>query len=171
MNRQKKVVITTYGHDRTIDKIAVSIFEEANGYGRESDAASYCHMINTLELKGESWVYARAIPDNTPFLLDSFLPDDFVGTILSLDPRAFQLVLRESENRTIAKAIKSASDEVREKVFSNMSERAVKTLKEDMEFMGHVRFSDVDDAQKEILDTIRHLRNCGEIVIARSCED
>lgn len=84
-----------------------------------------------------------------------------------LDDRATQKVLREVEQQELAIALKNASENVQDKIFSNMSRRAAEMLKEDMEFMGPVRLVDVVEAQKKIVEIIRRLEDAGEIVIAR----
>jgi flagellar motor switch protein FliG len=65
-------------------------------------------------------------------------------------------------------SLKAASDEVKNKVFSNMSERAGTMLKEELEFMGPTKLKDVEDAQQRIIETIRKMEEEGEIVIGGS---
>ena len=59
-----------------------------------------------------------------------------------------------------------ASEELRDKIFKNMSERAATLIEEDMEFMGPVRVADVEAAQQRIVDIVRRLEDAGEIIIA-----
>jgi flagellar motor switch protein FliG len=75
-------------------------------------------------------------------------------------------VLKEIENEELALALKTASEELREKIFKNMSERASQLIKEDMEFMGPVRVSDVESAQQKIVDVVRRLEDAGEVIIS-----
>lgn len=86
--------------------------------------------------------------------------------IRMVDGKGIQAVLREIDNDELALALKTASDELKEKIFSNMSERASQLIKEDMEYMGPVRVSDVENAQQRIVDVVRRLEEAGEIVIA-----
>jgi flagellar motor switch protein FliG len=88
--------------------------------------------------------------------------------ILRVDDRGIQAMLKEIENEELAIALKTASDELKEKIFRNMSERAAQLIKEEMEFMGPVRVSDVEAAQQRIVDVVRRLEDAGEIVIAGS---
>ncbi len=88
-----------------------------------------------------------------------------------LDDRAVQLVLRQVDTKDLALALKGASQEVQEKIFRNMSQRAAQMLKEDMEYMGPVRARLVNEAQQKIVNIIRRLEEAGEIVIARGGED
>jgi len=82
-----------------------------------------------------------------------------------------QLVLRQVDTKDLALALKGASQEVQEKIFRNMSQRAAQMLKEDMEYMGPVRARLVNEAQQKIVNVIRRLEEAGEIVIARGGED
>mgnify|MGYP001770775751 CR=1 FL=1 len=91
--------------------------------------------------------------------------------IVTLDNRAIQRVIREVENDDLRLALKVASEEVQEVVFSNMSSRMAETFKEEMEFMGPVRLKDIEEAQTRIVASIRRLEEVGEIVIARGGGD
>jgi len=86
--------------------------------------------------------------------------------ILLVNDKGIQAVLKEIDNDELALALKTASDELREKIFRNMSDRAVQLIKEDMEYMGPVRISDVEAAQQRIVDVVRRLEDAGEIIIA-----
>ena len=87
--------------------------------------------------------------------------------IVLLDCRSIQKVLRETDQQTLAKALKGVDTEVQDKIFCNMSKRAASMLKEDMEFMGPVRLEDVEAAQAQIVRTIFYLEDKGDISIAR----
>lgn len=91
--------------------------------------------------------------------------------IVTLDGRAIQRVVRESDNEDLKLSLKVASDEVKEIVFRNMSKRMVETFQEEMEYMGPVRLRDVEEAQSRIVAVIRRLEETGDIVIARGGGD
>lgn len=82
-----------------------------------------------------------------------------------VDGKGIQAVLKEVDNEELAMALKTASDELKAKIFSNMSERAAQLIKEDMQFMGPVKVSDVEAAQQRIVDIVRRLEEAGEIII------
>lgn len=82
-----------------------------------------------------------------------------------VDDKGIQAVLKEVDNDELALALKTASEELKSKIFKNMSERASQLIKEDMEFMGPVRVSDVESAQQRIVDVVRRLEDAGEIII------
>ncbi|HVV27727.1 MAG TPA: flagellar motor switch protein FliG [Rhizomicrobium sp.] len=83
-----------------------------------------------------------------------------------LDPGSIQTLLRNIEKDKLALALKGATDSLRDVFFSNMSERAGKILREDMEAMGPVRLKDVDEAQIRMVNVAKDLANKGEIMIA-----
>ncbi len=86
--------------------------------------------------------------------------------IILVDGKGIQAVLREVDNSELALSLRTASEELRQKIFDNMSERAATLIKEDMEFMGPVRVTEVETAQQRIVDIVRRLEEAGEIVIA-----
>lgn len=87
--------------------------------------------------------------------------------ILMLDDRAIQKILQKVDQQTLAKALKGTDTEIQAKFFRNMSRRTASMLKEDMEWMGPVRLSDVENCQSEILKIIIRLEDKGEIVISK----
>lgn len=91
--------------------------------------------------------------------------------IVTLDNRSIQRVIRDVENEDLQLSLKVSSEEVKDTVFHNMSQRMAETFKEEMEFMGPVRLRDVEEAQMRIVAVIRRLEESGEIVIARGGGD
>lgn len=83
-----------------------------------------------------------------------------------LDPQGIQTLLRAVNKDQLGLALKGASDNLRDLFFSNMSERAAKILREDMQTMGPVRLKDVDQAQQAMVNTAKDLAAKGEILIA-----
>ena len=83
-----------------------------------------------------------------------------------LDPGSIQTLLRHVEKDKLGLALKGATDGLRDVFFSNMSERAGKILRDDMEAMGPVRLKDVDEAQMRMVNIAKDLANKGEIMIA-----
>lgn len=91
--------------------------------------------------------------------------------IVTLDKSSIQRVLREVDNEQLVLALKGASEEVSTVVYANLSKRAADTVREDIEFMGPVRLSTVEEAQHKIVGVIRKLEEAGEIVIGRGDSD
>ena len=90
-----------------------------------------------------------------------------IDILLDISDRDVQKVFREIDRDTLAKALKSVDESVKEKVFKNMSKRGAKMLQEDMGYMGPVRSKDVTEAQTKIIAIIRHLVDIGEIILKR----
>ncbi|MCR9071937.1 MAG: flagellar motor switch protein FliG [Alphaproteobacteria bacterium] len=82
-----------------------------------------------------------------------------------LDPAGVQTLLRVVDKDRMTVALKGASEELRDLFFSNMSERAAKLLREDMQALGPVRLKDVEDAQNTMIETAKDLADRGEIVL------
>jgi len=81
------------------------------------------------------------------------------------------LIIRNADKEKFPLALKGASDEIKDLFFGNMSERAAKLLKEDMESLGPVRISEVDEAQLSVVQTAKQLSDSGELVIPEGGED
>ena len=80
-------------------------------------------------------------------------------------PKQLERVLKEIENDELALALKTASQDLQDKIFKNMSERAAQLVREDIQFMDPVKVSDVEAAQQRIVDVVRRLEEAGEVVI------
>jgi len=91
--------------------------------------------------------------------------------IINLDDTSIRRILREVDSRDLALALKGSSQEVANRIYKNMSQRAAEMLREDIEFLGPIRLRDVEEAQQRIVQIIRRLDEAGEIVIARGGED
>ena len=135
-------------------------FEKAGG------VESVAEMLNLTDRSTEKGIL-EALQDEDPDLVESIRRLMFVfEDIMLVNDKGIQNVLKEVENETLALALKTASQELKDKIFKNMSERAVTLIKEDMEYMGPVRVSDVEAAQQKIVDVVRRLEDAGEIIIA-----
>ncbi|QSV46353.1 flagellar motor switch protein FliG [Geobacter benzoatilyticus] len=86
--------------------------------------------------------------------------------IFKLDDRSIQGIMRELSNDTLTLAMKTAPDEIKDKIFRNISSRAAEMIKEDLEVMGPVRLSDVEKAQGEIIKIVRRMEEEGKVVLA-----
>jgi flagellar motor switch protein FliG len=86
--------------------------------------------------------------------------------LILLDDRSIQRVLKDVETKDLAISLKAASEEVKAKIYANVSERVADMIREEIEFMGPMRLSDVEAAQQRIVETIRRLQDEGQIIIA-----
>ena len=92
-------------------------------------------------------------------------------TLLKVDDRGIQAILREISNDLLVVAIKGCDPAIRDKILKNMSKRAATLLREDMEAKGPIRLSEVETAQKEILEVARRLADSGDINLGQSGEE
>ncbi len=86
--------------------------------------------------------------------------------LILLDDRSIQRLLKEVETKDVAISLKAANDEVKVKIFANVSERVKVMIEEEMEFMGPTRLSDVEAAQSRIVEIVRRLEEEGQIIIS-----
>ena len=91
--------------------------------------------------------------------------------LLQIEDRNFRDILQNVDNQLLAKALRTASEEMKQKVFGNLSERASEMLKEDMEVMGPVKLSDVEEAQQEIIKITKKLEAEGRLALSKGKED
>lgn len=96
-----------------------------------------------------------------------FMFEDVVG----LDDRSVQQVLRQVDTAELALALKGVSESVRNKITSNLSERAAENLLDEVEMLGAVRLAQVEEAQQGVIRTIRQLEEQGQIMVRRGNED
>lgn len=128
-------------------------------------------LLNRVDRQTERLIL-EALEDEQPDLADQIKNMMFVfEDIVQLDDRAIQAVLREVDMKELGTALKGVAGAVSDKIYRNMSERAVSMLKEDMEFMGPVRLRVVEEAQQKIVASIRKLEESGEITVSRSGEE
>lgn len=91
--------------------------------------------------------------------------------ILEIDDRGIQLILREVQSESLIVSLKGASEELREKIFANMSQRAAEMMRDDLESKGPVKLSEVESNQKEILKIVRRLSDEGQISLGGKNEE
>jgi flagellar motor switch protein FliG len=91
--------------------------------------------------------------------------------ITTLDDRSVQLVLRSVDSKELATALKGVSQDVRGKIMANVSERAAANLADEIDMLGAVRLSTVEEAQAKIIATIRSLEESGQILLSRGDRD
>jgi flagellar motor switch protein FliG len=151
--------------ERKLSSVLTQDFTAAGGIKALVD------VLNQVDRSTERTIL-EALEEQNPELADEIRKLMFVfEDILLLDDRSIQQVLREVDNKELSLALKGTSEEVKEKIFRNMSERAAAIIKEDLQFMGPVRLKQVEEAQQRIVTVIRKLEDAGQIVIARSGED
>ena len=122
-------------------------------------------ILNFLDHKTENAIFEK-IESVREDLADEIRQKMFVfSDLVHLDDRSIRTLLKEISNDELILALKTASEELSEKVFNNVSKRAAEMMKEDMEVMGPVKLKDVEQAQINIVKAARRLEEEGKIVL------
>ena len=150
--------------DKVFDEILKnkdqSATQEAGGVGRLAE------ILNQID-GGSAEQIIDDIEEADPDLADEIKQMMFVfDDIVLVDDKGLQKVLRSVESNELAIALKAAAEEVKQKIFKNMSERAAEILKEEMEVSGAVRMKDVTDAQQKVTRIIQEMERKGELIIS-----
>ncbi len=128
-------------------------------------AKTAANILNYMAGATEATVLAN-IREHDPDLAQKIQDQMFTfDNLLELDDRSVQLLLREVQSESLIVALKGTSQELKDKIFKNMSTRAAEALKEDLDAKGAVRLSEVESEQKEILKIIRRLADEGQIIL------
>jgi flagellar motor switch protein FliG len=107
-----------------------------------------------------------------PEMAQKIMDEMFVfENIMDIEDRGIQLLLREVQSDSLIIALKGATEDMREKIFKNMSQRAAEMMREDLESKGPVRLSEVEAQQKEILMIVRRLADEGQISLGGNGEE
>jgi flagellar motor switch protein FliG len=148
------------GLEHRLSDIVSQTFEKAGGVDTVAE------ILNLADRSTEKGIM-EGLEAEDPDLVEQIRRLMFVfEDILLVNDKGIQAVLKEVDNDELSLALKTASDELKQKIFKNMSERAAQLIQEDMQYMGPVRVSDVEAAQQKIVDVVRRLEDAGEIIIA-----
>jgi len=151
---------------QVMDAYASSEVERAGG-----GVTTLAAMLNRSDRQIERQVLA-AIESKDPDLAEEIRRQLFTfEDVLALDDKTLQKVLRAVPPKTLAIALKGASEETMQKFTRNISENAAKDLKEEIEYLGPLRVSEIEGAQMDIARKVREMEAEGEIVVIRAGED
>lgn len=147
----------------------------SHGRGRSTSPAGgiqpLVNILNRATPSTENRVLTL-LDDAAPDLSQEVRRHLFVFTdITKLDDRAIQLIMREVLTADLAMALKGASEEVRDKIMHNLSERAATNLLEEIELLGPVRMQQVEEARDVVIKAIRALEEAGSLVVSRGADD
>ncbi len=143
-----------------LSDVVSQTFEKAGGVDTVAE------MLNLADRSTEKGIM-EGLEAEDPDLVEQIRRLMFVfEDILLVNDKGIQSVLKEVDNEELSLALKTASEDLKQKIFKNMSERAAQLIGEDMQYMGPVRVSDVEAAQQKIVDVVRRLEDAGEIIIA-----
>ncbi len=124
-------------------------------------------MLNVMDKNTEKAIMSR-IEEKDPILAEEIRKLMFVfEDIVKIDDKGIQTLLKEVPNEKLLLALKTSNEEIRNKIFKNISQRAAQMLRDDLSNMGPSRLSDVETAQVEIVNVARRLESEGKILIAR----
>jgi len=155
--------------EKVLERQMASVVTE--DYTNVGGIQAVVNILNNVD-RGTEKNIIEALEVDNPELAEEIRRRMFVfEDILSLDNRSIQRTLREVDNQDLIMALKGASEDVKKRIFENMSKRQAEMVKEDMEYMGPVRLRDVEDAQQKIVNIIRKLEDAGEIIISRGGGD
>ncbi len=150
--------------ERGLEKRLAGLVSER--FERVGGVAAVAEILNMAGRAMEKAIL-EGLEEQSPQLVEQIRRLMFVfEDVIRVNDKGIQAVLKDVDNEELALALKTASDDLKEKIFKNMSERAAQLIKEEMEFMGPVRISDVESAQQKIVEVVRRLEDAGEVVIA-----
>ncbi|MCL2647873.1 MAG: flagellar motor switch protein FliG [Phycisphaerales bacterium] len=148
------------GLEHRLSAMITQTFEKAGGVDTVAE------MLNLADRATEKSIM-EGLEAEDPDLVEQIRRLMFVfEDIMMVNDKGIQSMLKEVDNEDLALALKTASQDLKDKIFKNMSERASQLIKEDMDYMGPVRVSDVEAAQQKIVDVVRRLEESGEIIIS-----
>lgn len=128
-------------------------------------------ILNFLSGENEASVMAN-LKNYDADMAQKIMDEMFVfDNIMDIDDRGIQVMLREVQSESLIIALKGANQDLREKIFKNMSQRAAEMMREDLESKGPVRLSEVEAQQKEILQIVRRLADEGQIMLGAKGDD
>jgi flagellar motor switch protein FliG len=137
------------------------------GFFEKNTVQSYCSNINDIELKDDNWIYADIIEENEKITLK--IPEilTYFNILSSLDDLSIQKVLRQISHETLSQALKSADKNILHSVLRNISKIEAKMLIEDIKYSFTVSKEATKEARRNIVKTIRHLEDTGEIIVPK----
>tara|TARA_Y100001936_G_C16064889_1_gene666547 strand:- start:1209 stop:2243 length:1035 start_codon:yes stop_codon:yes gene_type:complete len=127
-------------------------------------------MLNMMDKNSEKNVMAR-VEEKDPELAEEIRKLMFVfEDLIFVDDKGIQELLKNVDNQKLTIALKTSPEEVKTKLFNNMSNRAATLLKEDLDALGPTKLSDVEKAQQEIVQQVKDLEAKGKAIISRGGE-
>ncbi|GMV93214.1 MAG: flagellar motor switch protein FliG [Candidatus Hydrogenedentota bacterium] len=151
--------------ERVLERKMASVFSQ--GFTFAGGVKEVAEILNSIDRGTEKSIMAE-LEERDPELADEIARLMFTfDDLIHVDDSGIQKALREIEQRDLALALKTANEDLSEKILHNMSERAREMIKEEMEYMGPVRLRTVEEAQQKIVSVIRRLEESGDVVISR----
>lgn len=148
------------GLESRMSSVMSQQFEKAGGVDKVAE------ILNVADRSTER-ALLESLAQEDPELVEEIRRRMFVfEDINKFSPKDVQTILKNVETAQWAMALKGASEELKQKVLGNMSQRAADMLREEMEYLGPVKLSAVEQVQQQIVDVVRKLEDLGEIVLS-----
>lgn len=183
-NLQEKVRLDIVMRIASLDSVQPSALQELNDILEKQFSVSAgsqtkdmggvkvaAEIMNNLDssMEGELMDAIKEVDEDLGVQIEDLM---FVfDNLKAVDDRGIQALLREVSSEILILALKGSDEELKEKIFGNMSKRAAELLRDDLEASGPVKLSDVEGAQKEILIIARRMADAGEIVLGGGGEE
>lgn len=156
--------------EEIVEALQNDLLNMASGGEEIGGLKKVAEILNHAEKSVETDILKR-LQEEDPALAEGIQQLMFTfDDLAKLDDRAVQEILREVDIKLLAKSLRAANEEVQQKIFGNMSQRAAEVLREDMEALGPTRLSEVEDAQMEVIRVVLRLRDEGRVVLSTSGE-
>jgi len=157
---------------KELDQAMKSNLSTAKVAKRKFDGVqALANILNEVDGKTEEAVFSH-LEDQDSDLADKIRQKMFIfEDLIEVEDKSFRSILQNVDNQQLARALKTSSEELKEKIFRNLSERASEMLKEDIEVMGPVRLTEVEEAQQSILKAAKKLEADGKIILAGKGKD
>jgi flagellar motor switch protein FliG len=149
--------------ERVLERKMASVFSQ--GFTFAGGVKEVAEILNRVERGTEKTIMSN-LEERDPELADEIARLMFTfDDIMYVDDAGIQKALREIEQKDLALALKSASEDVTNKILKNLSERARDMIREEIEFLGPTRLKNVEEAQQKMVAVIRRLEDAGELFI------
>jgi flagellar motor switch protein FliG len=156
--------------EESLQKRVASVLQESE-FSTAGGVGALVEILNRADRSTERLIF-EGLEDFDSELADEVRSRMFVfEDIVNLDDRSVQLILRQVDSKQLAVALKGVKQEVRQKIFVNVSQRAAQNLQEEIDLLGAVRLKTVEESQAGVVRVIRALEEAGQIVVMRGTDE
>lgn len=149
--------------ERVLERKMAAVFSQ--GFTFAGGVKEVAEILNRVDRSAEKSILSQ-LEERDPELADEIARLMFTfEDLVRVEDSGIQKALREVDSKELALALKATTEEVQNKIFKNMSERAREMIKEEIEYMGPVRLRNVEEAQQKVVSVIRRLEESGELVV------